>query len=133
MEFEVTFSGGLRVDARAGRHVIRTDQPIPAGGEDSAPAPFVLFLGSIATCAGIYVLQFCRQRGIPADGIRVVQRVEHKPSTGMIGKVTLEIQVPPEFPERYHAALVKTANLCAVKKHLENPPEFETYTRVVEG
>ena len=130
MEMTVTFPGGARVDAQFGPHIIRTDQPLQAGGDDSAPAPFSLFLASIGTCAGIYVLGFCKQRGLPTEGIRIVERVEGDRSTGMIGKVELEIQVPPEFPEKYHDALIRAANQCAVKKHLETPPRFEVRTAV---
>ena len=130
MEMIVTFPGGARVDAQFGPHTIRTDQPLQAGGEDSAPAPFSLFLASIGTCAGIYVLGFCKQRGLPTEGIQIVQRMEGDRSTGMIGKVELDIQVPPEFPEKYHDALIRAANQCAVKKHLETPPRFEVRTVV---
>ncbi len=130
MEMTVTFPGGARVDAQVGPHTIRTDQPRQAGGDDSAPAPFSLFLASIGTCAGIYVLGFCKQRGLPTEGIRIVERVEGDRSTGMIGKVELEIQVPPEFPEKYHDALIRAANQCTVKKHLETPPRFEVRTAV---
>jgi ribosomal protein S12 methylthiotransferase accessory factor len=49
----------------------------------------------------------------------------------MIGKIDLEIQVPPEFPEKYHDSLVRSAELCAVKKHLERPPEFEVFTKEI--
>ena len=130
MEMTVTFPGGTRVDAQFGPHTIRTDQPPHAGGEGSAPAPFSLFLASIGTCAGIYVLGFCRQRGLPTDGIQIVQRMEPDPRTGMIGKVELDIQVPPEFPDKYRDALVRAASQCAVKKHLETPPTFEVRTVV---
>jgi ribosomal protein S12 methylthiotransferase accessory factor len=126
----VTFPGGARVDAQFGNHTIRTDQPVRGGGEDSAPAPFSLFLGSIATCAGIYVLGFCRQRGLPTDGIKLVQRLEVNPQTGMVSKIVLDIQLPPGFPEKYHEALVRAANQCAVKKHMENPPTFDVKTVV---
>lgn len=130
MEMIVTFPGGARVDASFGPFAVQTDQPPQAGGEGSAPAPFQLFLASIATCAEIYVLGFCKQRGLPTDGIRIVQRVEGDRATGMVGKVELDIQVPPEFPAKYHAALVRAANQCAVKKHLETPPRFEVRTVV---
>jgi len=50
--------------------------------------------------------------------------------TGMISNITLEIQVPPEFPEKYHDALIRSANQCAVKKHMETPPQFNVYTEV---
>ena len=126
----VTFPGGARVDAQFGPHLIRTDQPPQAGGEGSAPAPFSLFLASIGTCAGIYVLGFCRQRGLPTEGIQVVQRMSADPRTGMVDKVELDIEVPPGFPGKYHEALVRAASQCAVKKHLENPPRFEVRTVV---
>ncbi len=128
----VTFPGGARVDAQFGPHTIRTDQPPHAGGEGSAPAPFSLFLASIGTCAGIYVLGFCRQRGLPTEGIHIVQRMEGDPRTGLIGRVSLDIQLPPGFPEKYRDALVRAASQCAVKKHLETPPAFDVRT-VVAG
>lgn len=130
MEMTITFPGGTRVDAQLGPHTIRTDQPAHAGGTDSAPAPFSLFLASIGTCAGIYVLSFCAQRGLSADGIRVVQRMEKDPVTKMMSRITLDIEVPPTFPARYHDALARAANQCAVKKHLEHPPAFDVRTVV---
>ncbi len=131
MNMEISFPGGLRVDAQLGDVTIPTDQPAQAGGGGSAPSPFLLFLGSIGTCAGIYVLQFCRQRGIPTDDIKIIQHHEARPFSNMIGKVTLEIVVPPSFPQRYLKTLQKVASQCAVKKHLENPPEFATTTTVL--
>jgi putative redox protein len=130
MDMVVTFPGGSRVDMQMGAHVVRTDQPRHAGGEDSAPAPFTLFLASIGTCAGIYVLGFCKRRGLPTDGIRIVQRVHGDRATGMLTAIELDIQVPPEFPEKYHEALIRAANQCAVKKHMEQPPSFEVRTVV---
>lgn len=132
MEMVIDFPGGAKVDAHFGNFTIQTDQPPSGGGEGSAPTPFALFLASLGTCAGIYVLGFCRQRGLPADGIRIVQRMHSDPMTGMIAKVDLEIQVPPSFPEKYLPSLIRSAELCAVKKHLEQPPKFSITTRAVE-
>jgi putative redox protein len=132
MEMVIDFPGGARVDAHFGPYTVNTDQPPAGGGEGSAPTPFAVFLASIGTCAGIYVLGFCKQRGLPTEGIRIVQRMYSDPFSGMVGKVGLEIQVPPTFPEKYLPSLVRSAELCAVKKHFENPPKFDIYTRVVE-
>jgi len=131
MEMIIDFPGGARVDAHFGNFTVKTDQPINGGGDNSAPTPFALFLSSLGTCAGIYVLGFCRQRGLPSDGIRIIQRTESNPMTGMISKVSLEIQVPPTFPEKYRPALINSAELCAVKKHMENPPKFDITTKEV--
>jgi ribosomal protein S12 methylthiotransferase accessory factor len=128
MELVIDFPGGSRVDAHFGPYTVQTDQPPVA----SAPTPFAVFLASIGTCAGIYVLGFCQQRGISSDGIRIVQRTHNDPASGMVVKIDLEIQVPPGFPEKYLPSLVRSAELCAVKKHLEKPPKFEVYTKTVE-
>lgn len=125
MEMIIDFPGGAKVDAHFDGFTVSTDQPAAGGGAGSAPTPFAVFLSSIGTCAGIYVLGFCRQRGLPTEGIRLVQRVERNRMTGMVEKISLDIQVPPEFPEKYYPALVRSAEQCAVKKHLENPPQID--------
>jgi putative redox protein len=127
MEMIIDFPGGSRVDAHFGPFSVATDQPPVA----SAPSPFEVFLASIGTCAGIYVLGFCLQRNLPTDGIRIVERINHSRLTGMVETIGLEIQIPPDFPEKYRASLIHSAELCAVKKHLEKPPKFEISTRVV--
>jgi putative redox protein len=130
MEMVIDFPGGARVDAHFGAQTVRTDQPGPTGNS-SAPSPFDTFLASIGTCAGIYVLGFCNQRGLPSQGIRIVETTEVDPATGMVGKIRLDIQVPPDFPEKYKPALIRAADQCHVKKHLEHPPVFEVKTVVV--
>ena len=52
---------------------------------------------------------------------------------GMVEKIDLDIQVPPTFPAQYYDALVRSAELCKVKKTLENPPKFEVKTVVTEA
>jgi putative redox protein len=132
MEMIIDFPGGLKVDAHFGPYTIETNQPGSQGQPGSAPTPFATFLASIGTCAGIYVLGFCKQRGIPTDGIRIIQSLKNNPFTGMISGVNLEIQLPLDFPEKYRDAVIRAADQCAVKKHFENPPEFYIYTKTVE-
>jgi ribosomal protein S12 methylthiotransferase accessory factor len=90
-----------------------------------------LFLASIATCTGIYVLGFCKQRNLATDAVTLVQRVGVDPRTGTVGQIGIDIQVPHDFPEKYHEALIRAASQCAVRKHLEHPPAFEVKTVVV--
>jgi putative redox protein len=126
MDIEIRIGEGAKVDAILGGLVVSTDQPIGAGGDGTAPAPFVLFLASIGTCAGFYVQQFCRSRGIPTDGLRIVQRIDRDPATHLVNRVTIEIGLPADFPEKYRSAVVNAANVCAVKKALEHPPTVQT-------
>jgi ribosomal protein S12 methylthiotransferase accessory factor len=133
MEMEITFPGEARVDASFGGLSVKTDQPAQGGGSGSAPTPFATFLASIGTCAGIYVLGFCQQRGLPTKDIKIIQRMQSNPMTGLVGKISLDIQLPPDFPEKYKAAVIKSAEQCAVKKHLEHPPVFEVTTSTVSA
>jgi len=122
MEMVIDFPGGARVDAHFGPFTVPTDQPPSGGGRSAAPTPFLTFLSTIGTCAGIYVLGFCRQRGIPTDGIRLVQRMGADPMTGMVTDVDVTIELPDTFPAKYADAVVRAAEQCAVKKHFEHPP-----------
>ena len=125
MEMVVTFPGGKRVDAQYKGFNILTDQSKENGGEGSAPTPFQLFLASLATCAGIFVLGFCEKRGIPSDSISLVQRMEKNKDTNMYDHISIEVRLPADFPDRYVNAVIKSANLCSVKKHIMSPPSFE--------
>ncbi|MDY6801445.1 MAG: OsmC family protein [Bacteroidota bacterium] len=133
MNMEIYFDGNKKVNARFNGQDIKTDQPVQGGGEGSAPAPFDLFLASIGTCAGIYVKGFCDQRGIPTDDIKIIQKMNFNPMTRLIDKIDLEIQVPEDFPEKYKEAVINAANLCAVKRHMQQPPAFDVYTQTVSA
>lgn len=127
MEMEITFPGKMRVDARYKGFIIQTDQPAHGGGDESAPAPFDLFMASIGTCAGVYVLGFLQQRGLSTEGAGVTMRHERDPETKLVSKVSLEIRVPKGFPEKYKDAIIRAAETCAVRRHLDQPPAFETF------
>jgi len=122
---EITFDGGKVVTAHTGGHSIRTDQPIDNGGTNTAPAPFDLFLASIGTCAGIYVKSFCDNRNIPTDKIKIIQKTEFSKESGLPVNLTLDIQLPADFPEKYKASVISVAELCKVKKSIANPPVFK--------
>ena len=132
MEMVIDFPSEAKVDAHFGPYTIPTDQP-PPSGEASAPTPFEIFLASLGTCAGIYVLGFCRKRGISTEGMRIIQRIHSNPTTGMADKIDLEIQVPSSFPKEYYNALIHSAELCKVKKTIEQPPQFEIVTKEIQA
>jgi putative redox protein len=127
MEIKITFPGGKKVNAEMNGIVIPTDQSPEDGGEGTTPSPFSYFLASLGTCAGIYILSFCQQRGIATEGMSLVQQMEFgadEIGRKRLSRLTLDIMLPPGFPEKYRNAIVKTAELCTVKKVILDPPEF---------
>jgi len=124
-EMTVRFPGGLRVEAAHGEQVIATDQSAANGGQGSAPAPFDLFLASIATCAGFYVLSFCRGRDIATEGLELGCVWERDPESRRLERIRLQIRLPDSFPRKYEEAVVRAAERCAVARALADPPRIE--------
>ncbi len=124
MDMKITFPGGKKVNAELDGFTHKTDQALISGGDESAPEPFSVFLSSIGTCTGIYVLRFCQERSIDTAGMEIIQSMDCNSLSGMIDEIKLNIILPEDFPNKYKKAVIKVANLCAVKKHMENPPQF---------
>lgn len=133
MNLKVTLPGGKKVVAHYKGFEIVTDQPVSQGGQESAPAPFDLFLASIGTCAGIYIQSFCERRNIPYNEIEILQSMEVDPETRLPSGFNLEILLPPDFPVKYKESVIQTAELCLVKKTISNVPGFRVSAHIQEA
>ncbi len=125
MDIVIKLKGNTKVSAEYKGFSINTDQPVQAGGENTAPSPFDLFLASIGTCAGFYIQSFCNQRGLDASGISIVQKLNYNREEHRISSIEIEVKLPVGFPEKYKDALINSANACTVKKHLLQAPEIK--------
>lgn len=119
---DIVLAGGLAIEARFDGFTVRTDQPAEDGGTGSAPAPFDLFLASLGTCAGFFVLRFCQERRIATEGLRLSLETDggHR-----LERVTIGIRLPEGFPEKYRKAVLRAASQCAVKRAILDPPAIE--------
>jgi putative redox protein len=122
---DIYFKGKKQVFADINGFTVQTDQSPRGGGEGEFPEPFTLFLASLGTCAGIYVKGFCDSRDIPTENIKLTQEQHYDPVRKMIGKVDIQIHVPADFPEKYEGAVIQSASLCAVKRHLKDDIEMD--------
>jgi putative redox protein len=125
MLMEISFPGGAAVEARFKGHTVRTDQPEKAGGQDTGPAPFDLFLASIGTCTGYYAARYCELKGIDPRQLSLRLTTVRDGERKRLAKVRVEIKLPADFPDKYRNAIVRAADQCAVKRHIIEPPELE--------
>ena len=65
-----------------------------------------------------------REYGIPLENVKVTQQIERDSETHMVTGVTIRIDIPEDFPDKYRDSLVRAVDLCTVKKHIMNPPKF---------
>ena len=132
-EMKIFFPGNKKVFADYGGFTIETDQSRENGGDSSAAEPFSLFLASIGTCAGIYVLGFCQERNLDTNGLGLVLKHDWNEKAHRIEHIWMEITLPPDFPKKYRKAVIKAADLCTVKRHMFQPPEFEVDARIADA
>lgn len=125
---EITFPGGVQVNAQFKGFEIATDQPERNGGQNSAPSPLDFFLASLGTCAGFFALRFCQQRELPTAGMRLELTNERNAETKRLDRVEIKLHLPNGFPEKYRSAIIRATDQCAVKKALLDPPEIELIT-----
>ena len=124
MEMMINFPGGKRVNSTYKGFTVKTDQPKSEGGNDSAPEPYDLFLSSIGTCAGVYIVYFCESRNIPIIDITMTLHFERNEASHLMEKIAIDVKLPPDFPPKYKKAVIRAAQMCTVKRNLIQPPEI---------
>lgn len=120
----MSFPGGKRVDSVFKEFTVKTDQPKTDGGDGSAPEPYDLFMASIGTCAGVYLLYFCENRAISTDHIEMTIHFEMDEKSHLLEKVAMEIDLPEAFPPKYIKPLIRAVEQCTVKRSIAHPPRF---------
>ena len=90
----------------------------------AAIEPFDLFLASIVSCAGIFAWNFCENRGIATQGLAMRMVCSRDPAKKRFIRMAIQVTLPPGFPEKYRAGIIRAMELCAVKRHISEAPEF---------
>ena len=125
---EIHFPGGRKVYSDYKGFTIKTDQSKEDGGDNSASTPSDLFFAAVGACMGLYALDFCVKRKIHPDQVNLAVELQSHEKTYMVEKITFNIDLAPEFPTKYTSALIRSMQLCYLKKHFEQPPQFEFVT-----
>jgi ribosomal protein S12 methylthiotransferase accessory factor len=121
---DISFPGGKKVYVKYKNFIIKTDQPIEYGGENTNPDPFSIFISSIGACVGFFILSFCQERNIQTKDLKIELETKKNSKTNYIEIINIRIITNKNFPDKYIKPMIKVANLCTVKKHLKNPPKI---------
>lgn len=96
------------------------------------PTPFDLFIASLSTCAALTAAEYCRSRELEYEGTRILVDVERDPKTKLASSISMELLLPPGFPEEHRERIARVANACFVKKHLYQQPEFHFVAKTAD-
>jgi uncharacterized OsmC-like protein len=119
-----THAGGEAFDVAVREHVVRTDQPRAAGGDNSGPTPLELTSASLAACVALYVHRFCSRNGIDARGMAVEVNPIWRADPGRIARFDVLLHLPTSIPEHLAEALLEVARECPVHHTLVDDPEI---------
>jgi putative redox protein len=121
---EIKYIDGKKFSATNRTHTIIIDQPKEGGGEDQGMTPPELFIDSLGSCIGVYVLGFCKNTGLDPIGMKIIldwEKASDKP--GRIQKISAKIELPNVDIGARKAALLKVAESCLIHETIKHQPE----------
>ncbi len=120
---------------RAGRHVLRADEPEVYGGNDSGPSPYDLLVASLGACTSMTVRSYADQKQMPLGKITV--RLKHEKihaqdcancetKEGKIDKIEREIELAGTLDDAQRVKLIEIAEKCPVHRTLHSEVYIST-------
>lgn len=114
---EAKYTSKKKVEVRVNNFVVYTDMPVEAGGENSAPNPFEMFMASFIACQAVFAMAFMEKKGL--DKKELSFRAEPVfDDKGLITKMTTIVKIPADFPKEEEAVFINVLKSCKVGKHL---------------
>lgn len=131
-------AAGLAQQIRAGAHLLRSDEPLSAGGTDAGPPPYGLLLAALGACTSMTVSLYARRKAWPLREVTV--RLRHsriyasdcadcETKEGMLDRIERDIHFGGSLTAEQHDALLKIANKCPVHRTLTS--EIDIRSRIV--
>ncbi len=124
----------VRGDARsfsqeivAGKHRLRADEPVSAGGGDTGPNPYDYLLAALGVCTSMTVGLYARRKQLPLENTTVSlwhSRIhardceECETKEGMLDRIDVEVELTGTLTTEQHAKLMEIAAKCPVHRTL---------------
>lgn len=125
----VTSLANLQNEVRYGEnHILITDEPLEAGGEDAGPDPYTLLLAALGSCISMTATLYARRKAWPLERVTVRLRSERthakdcvecmRTTEGYIHRIQRAVSFEGELTEEQRARLQEIAHKCPVHKTL---------------
>lgn len=119
----------------AGRHVIRADEPLAAGGLDTGLSPYDLLCASLGACTAMTMRLYADLKNIPVERISVELKHEKIHATdcaecetkeGKIDRIERLIHLEGELDAMQREKLLAIADKCPVHRTLHSEVHIRT-------
>ncbi len=124
MDMKVAYKGGKRFMVTTRGQQLLVDQPLEEEGTDKGMTPPEVFVASLATCMGAYVLNYCKNIGINPNDMILSLEWEKASNPARIGSITVDIKLPKIKAKDRQQAIIKVAEHCLVHNTILTPPRI---------
>ena len=121
---QVRHIAGEQFEISPRQHRFRIDQPVPDGGEDSAPTPVELFVSSLAACVGVYARRFLVRHDLATEGLSVEADYSISTRPVRVEEIAIRLHSPDGVPDAKLPALLAVASHCTVHNTLQSLPKI---------
>ncbi len=125
----VTSAANLQNEVRYGEnHILITDEPLEAGGEDAGPDPYTLLLAVLGSCISMTTTLYARRKGWPLERVTVRLRQERIHASDCIEcthttedyvhRIQRAVSFDGDLTDEQRARLQEIAHKCPIHKTL---------------
>ena len=127
---------GFSQSVEAGKHELKSDEPLGVGGTDTGPSPYDLLLAALGSCTSMTVALYARRKQWPLESVAV--RLKHsrihaadcadcETKEGMLDRIEREIVLTGSLTDEQRARLLEIANRCPVHRTLTSEIKIESW------
>jgi putative redox protein len=110
-------------------HEVAVDEPLEAGGTDTAPSPTRLLTASLASCTAITVAMYAERKGWDVGGLEVEVDFEGPPRAGETARFDVTVSLPERLDAEQRERVMVIAGKCPVHRILAAGADVVTAER----
>jgi len=127
---------GFSQSIEAGKHELKSDEPLGVGGTDTGPSPYDLLLAALGSCTSMTLALYARRKQWPLENVAV--RLKHsrihaadcadcETKEGMLDRIEREIVLTGSLTDEQRTRLLEIANRCPVHRTLTSEIKIESW------
>lgn len=121
-----------------GRHILKADEPLSVGGNDSGPTPYDYLLTALGACKSMTMRMYAERKQWPLEKARVTLRHEKihaedcdtcETEKGMVDLIETEIELSGDLSEEQRQKIFEIADRCPVHQTLTHEISLKSKLR----